>query len=127
MVRRLLTTLFITYGKKVSLKNSAGSIALSINKLTSLLVGGHHSPNPSIKEVIALFSSFQTKLAGVTFDRCQESIHKWGHQEIGYFSLEREPENPHDSNAIGVYFLHDRLGYLQKPVAEKLAPASRHG
>ena len=69
-----------------------------------------------------MFSSFNTKLAGVTFDRCQESILKWGHQDIGYFSLEREPDNPHDSNAIGVYFLNDRLGYLQKPVAEKLAP-----
>jgi hypothetical protein len=55
--------------------------------------------------VIALFSSFQTKLAGVTFGDCQESIRKWGHQDIGYFSLEREPNNPHDSNAIGVWFL----------------------
>jgi hypothetical protein len=69
-----------------------------------------------------LFSSFQTKLAGVTFGDCQDSIQKWGHQDIGYFSLERELENPHDPNAIGVYFLHDRLGYLKKPVAEKLAP-----
>jgi hypothetical protein len=68
----------------------------SFNKLTSLLVGDHHSPNPSTKEVIPLFSSFQTKLAGVTFGNCQESIRKWGHQDIRYFSLEREPDNPHD-------------------------------
>jgi hypothetical protein len=77
--------------------------------------------------VIALFASFQTKLAGVTFDHCQEAIHKWGHRDIRYFSLEREPENPHDPNAIGVYFLQDRLGYLQKPVAEKLAPVMDAG
>ena len=69
-----------------------------------------------------MFSSFQTKLAGVKFGDCQENIRKWGHQDIGYFNLEREPENPHDPNAIGVYFLHDRLGYLERPVAEKLAP-----
>jgi hypothetical protein len=55
--------------------------------------------------VIPLFSSFQTKLAGVTFGDCQDSINKWGHQDIRYFSLEREPNNPHDSNAIGVWFL----------------------
>jgi hypothetical protein len=72
--------------------------------------------------VIPLFSSFQTKLAGVTYGNCQDAIRKWGHQDIGNFSLEREPNNPHDSNAISVWFLHDRLGYLQKSVAEKLAP-----
>jgi hypothetical protein len=71
--------------------------------------------------VISLFSSFQTKLAGVTFGDCQDSINKWGHQDIGSFSLEREPDNPHDPNAIGVWFLDDRLGYLERPVAEKLA------
>ena len=69
-----------------------------------------------------MFSSFQTKLAGVKFGNCQDSIRKWGHRDIGYFNLEREPENPYDSNAIGVWFLNDRLGYLQKPVAEKLSP-----
>lgn len=69
-----------------------------------------------------MFPSFQTNLAGVTFGRCQKAINKWGHQDIGYFSPEREPENPHDPNAIGVWFLNYRLGYLQKPVAEKLAP-----
>ena len=74
-----------------------------------------------------MFTPFNTKLAGVTFGRCQEAIHKWGHQDIGYFSLEREPNNPHDSNAIGVYFLHDRLGYLERPVAEKLAPVMDAG
>ena len=41
-----------------------------------------------------MFSSFHTKLAGVTFGNCQQSILKWGHQDIGYFSLVRESENP---------------------------------
>ena len=74
-----------------------------------------------------MFSSFNTKLAGVTFGDCQKSINKWGHRDIGYFSLEREPDNPYDSNAIGVWFLNDRLGYLQKLVAEKLTPVMAAG
>ncbi|WP_155325886.1 HIRAN domain-containing protein [Desulfosarcina ovata] len=41
---------------------------------------------------------------------------------MGSISLLGEPNNPHDPNAIGVWFLNDRLGYLQRPVAEKLAP-----
>lgn len=63
-----------------------------------------------------------TRLAGVTFDNCQANIRQWGCPDIGYFRLERDPDNPHDPNAIGVWFLNDRLGYLQKTVAEKLAP-----
>ena len=74
-----------------------------------------------------MFSSFNTKLAGVTFGDCQKSILKWGHRDIQYFSLEREPGNPHDPNAVGVWFLNDLLGYLQKPVAEKLAPVMDAG
>ena len=69
-----------------------------------------------------MFQPFKTKLAGVMFDNCQENIRKWGFSDIGYFRLEREPNNFHDSNAIGVWFLNDRLGYLQKSVAENLAP-----
>ena len=74
-----------------------------------------------------MFSSFHTKLAGVTFGDCQDSINKWGHRDIGYFSIEREPNNTHDPNAVGVWFLNDRLGYLERPVAEKLAPVMDAG
>lgn len=74
-----------------------------------------------------MFSSFHTTLAGFTFDHCQQAILKWGHRDIGYFSLEREPDNTHDPNAVGVYFLSDRLGYLERPVAEKLAPVMDAG
>ncbi len=52
-----------------------------------------------------MFSPFNTKLAGVSFSNCQANIMKWGHPDIGYFSLEREPDNPHDPNAVGVWFL----------------------
>ena len=74
-----------------------------------------------------MFSPFYTKLAGVTFGGCQKNIIKWGHVDIGYFCLEREPDNSYDPNAVGVWFLNDRLGYLQKPVAEKLAPVMDAG
>ena len=73
------------------------------------------------------FSPIQTRLAGVSFNDCQENIRKWGYRDIGYFSLEREHDNPHDQNAVSVWFLNDRLGYLQKPVAEKLAPVMDAG
>lgn len=69
-----------------------------------------------------MLEPIQTKLVGVTFDDCQTDIRKWGCQDIGYFRLEREPDNPHDPNAVSVWFLDGRLGYLQKSVAEKLAP-----
>ena len=69
-----------------------------------------------------MFQPIQTKLAGVTFGQSQESILKWGCHDIGFFRLEREPENPHDPNAIGVWFLDDRLGFLERSVAKKLAP-----
>jgi hypothetical protein len=69
-----------------------------------------------------MFQPIQTKLVGVTFDDCQASIRKWGCQDIGFFRLEREPNNQHDPNAVSVWFLNDRLGYLQKSVAERLAP-----
>ena len=74
-----------------------------------------------------MFYSFYTKLAGVTFGDCQKNINKWGYADIGYFWLEREPDNPHDPNAISVWFLNDRLGYLQKPVAKKLASVMDSG
>ena len=74
-----------------------------------------------------MFPSFYTKLAGVSFGNCQKNIDKWGHPDIGYFSLSREPENPHDPNAVGVWFLDDRLGYLPKPVAERIAQVMDRG
>jgi hypothetical protein len=71
---------------------------------------------------VPMFNSFNTKLAGVTFAECQQNINKWGYPDIGYFRLEREPDNLHDPNAVGVWFLNDRLGYLPRPVSKRLAP-----
>jgi hypothetical protein len=70
-----------------------------------------------------MFSPFNTKLAGVSFGDCQQNIKKWGYDDIGFFRLEREPENPHDPNAIGIWFLNDRLPgfnqlFAKVPVAQ---------
>jgi hypothetical protein len=70
-----------------------------------------------------MFRPFTTKLAGVTFDDCQANIKQWGCPDIGTYALVREPENPHDSNAVRVslFGLHD-MGYLPKAVAQRVAP-----
>ena len=62
------------------------------------------------------------KLAGVSFDDAQENIKKWGLAEIGSFALVREPDNPHDPNAVRVEFVGDYLGYLPKGTAKNIAP-----
>ena len=41
-------------------------------------------------------------LAGTTFGNCQDTIRKYGSNEFLYFTLVREPDNPHDPNAIKV-------------------------
>jgi hypothetical protein len=69
-----------------------------------------------------MFLPFITKLAGVSFGNCQANIKKWGCDDIRYFSLERVLNNPHDPNAISVWFQNDQLGYLQASVAKELAP-----
>ena len=70
-----------------------------------------------------MFQPIQTKLAGVTFDVCQDNIRKWGCPDIGTYAVIREPDNEHDSNAVrvslfGIY----EMGYLPSSVARKVAP-----
>jgi len=74
-----------------------------------------------------MIEPIETKLAGVTFDDCQANIRKWGCRDIGYFRLEREPDHPQDPNAVSVWFLNDRLGYLPTPVAKRIAPVMDGG
>ena len=71
-----------------------------------------------------MFQPFYTKLAGVTFgDDCQFNILKWGCADIGTFALDREPDNPHDPNAIRVslFGIH-QVGYLPRDAARRIAP-----
>jgi hypothetical protein len=63
----------------------------------------------------------KVRLAGVTFGKCQENIRKWGKKETGSYTLVREPDNPHDKYAIGVFYRRYQLGYIPKDEAAKLA------
>ena len=63
------------------------------------------------------------KLAGVQFGACQENIKKFAGPGVGNFELIREPDNPHDKNAIRVaLFGHFKFGYIPAPIAKELAP-----
>ena len=69
-----------------------------------------------------MFKPIQTKLAGVTFDDCQANIRQYGCPDIGTYAVIREPENPHDPNAVrvslfGIY----EMGYLPRVVAKEVA------
>ncbi len=69
-----------------------------------------------------------TKLSGVIYDDTQENIRKWGCKDIGTYALVREPDNPHDPNAIRVslFGLHF-MGYIPKGIAKELAPMMDSG
>ena len=63
------------------------------------------------------------KLAGVSFGDAQDNIKQFGCQDIGSYALIREPDNPHDPNAIrvslgGVW----HMGYIPSGLAAELAP-----
>jgi hypothetical protein len=62
------------------------------------------------------------KLVGVTVGDAQENIKKFGCRDIGSFALVREPDNPHDPNAIRVELAGLYLGYVPRHIAKDLAP-----
>ena len=62
------------------------------------------------------------KLVGVKVGDAQENIKKFGCGDIGSFALVREPDNPHDPNAIRVELARLYLGYVPKHIAKDLAP-----
>jgi hypothetical protein len=62
------------------------------------------------------------KLTGVSFGETQENIKRFGCRDIGTYALIREPDNPHDPNAIQVAIAYWVMGYLPKATARFLAP-----
>jgi hypothetical protein len=63
------------------------------------------------------------KLAGVSFGDCQNNIKQFGCPDTGFYILIREPDNPHDPNAIAVSLggvWH--MGYVPSGLAAELAP-----
>lgn len=62
-----------------------------------------------------------TKIAGVTHGERQQNIRFYCYPDFTY-DLKREPDNPHDPNAVLVTFGPFDLGYLPRPVAQVVAP-----
>ncbi len=63
------------------------------------------------------------KLAGVSYGDCQDNIKQFGCPDTGFYILIREPDNPHDPNAISVSLggvWH--MGYIPSKLATELAP-----
>ncbi|MDH4140935.1 MAG: helicase-related protein, partial [Coriobacteriia bacterium] len=75
---------------------------------------------------IADAESFHTKLAGVTFEGRQELLVRL---EPGTpLRLERQPENPHDANAIALFDpFGDQVGFFNRRLAAALAPTIDSG
>ena len=70
-----------------------------------------------------MFKSKITKLAGVSHGDCQDNIKQFGCQDTGFYILMREPDNPHDAQAISVSLggvWH--MGFIPRKLAAKLAP-----
>ena len=65
----------------------------------------------------------RTRLAGVTFDAIPKNIDKFGYTDIGTLALVREPDNPHDPNAVRVTLFDIwNMGYLPTNIARQVAP-----
>ncbi len=65
-------------------------------------------------------NAFNTKLAGVTFEGRQDSVA--GLEPGIALRLVREPENPYDPNAIGVWYGQLKIGFINKGIAARIAP-----
>ena len=63
---------------------------------------------------------FHTKIAGVSFEGRQDIIA--GLRADAALELRREPDNPHDPNAIAVHYGNLQLGFFNKKLAAHFAP-----
>ena len=63
---------------------------------------------------------FYTKIVGVSFEGRQDIVA--GLVPGNPLELERQAENPHDSNAIAVRYGTLQLGFLRREIARRLAP-----
>jgi len=74
-----------------------------------------------------IFMNKNMKLVGVTFGDCQQNINNYGHACIRYFNVNREPDNPHDPNAVWVGLGTWKFGYIPKGTAKEIAPLMDSG
>lgn len=74
--------------------------------------------------------AIETKLRGVQFEDCQDNIKCFANPEelgIDEYDLIREPNNPHDENAVWVGIGKIKMGYLPRTLARKIAPLLKEG
>lgn len=64
--------------------------------------------------------SFPTKVMGVSFEGRQDMVA--GLVPGQELELVRQPENPHDANAVAVHYGTFQIGFLRKQIAKHLAP-----
>ena len=70
-----------------------------------------------------MFKPIITRLSGVSFGDTQQNIKQFGCKDIGSYVLIREPDNPHDPDAIAVSLggiWH--MGYIPSALAKYLSP-----
>ncbi|MDP9110674.1 MAG: DEAD/DEAH box helicase [Candidatus Eremiobacteraeota bacterium] len=69
--------------------------------------------------------SFHTKIVGVSFEGRQDLVAglQLGHE----LTLERQPENPYDPNALAVRYGRLQVGFIRKEVAKHIAPRIDEG
>lgn len=65
-------------------------------------------------------TGFNTKVVGVSFEGRQDVVA--GVEPGAALELRREPDNPHDANAIGVWLGALQLGFIRRPIAARIAP-----
>ena len=68
---------------------------------------------------------FHTKIVGVSFEGRQDVVA--GLREGYELALERQPDNPHDANAIAVRYGQLQIGFLRKEIAMHVAPRMDSG
>ena len=68
----------------------------------------------------------EANVVAITF--CRPSMELWNELKVKTeLTLEREPDNPRDKNAIKVIFKGFHLGYLQKEIVVTLAKTMDEG
>lgn len=67
-----------------------------------------------------MVEKFYSKIVGVTYGNRQKYVSRLKAGDA--LMVEREKDNPHDSNAIALYKDYNMLGYIKKEVAAQLAP-----
>jgi single-stranded-DNA-specific exonuclease len=70
-------------------------------------------------------SGFNTKVVGVSFEGRQDVVAALRPGDA--LELRRDPENPYDTNAIGVWFGTLQLGFVKREIAAKIAPNADAG